>query len=69
MSDIYDGSEYAKLSAPGGILSSPPNLSMSCFVDGVSLGNAKKSLWPIYVSINQLPPEVRRINILLVGLY
>jgi len=69
LEDIYDGSEYRKLSFPGGILSLPQNFSYSFFTDGVPVGKAKKSLWPIYVTINELPPKERKRNMLLIGLY
>ena len=67
--DVYDGNEYKKLASHGNILSYPQNFSYSFFIDGVAVGKRKKSLWPIYVSINELPPKERRANILLVGLY
>lgn len=38
-------------------------------IDGAPVGNTKKSLWPIYVTINELPPEVRPKHMILVGLY
>ena len=69
LEDIYDGSEYKKHSASGKILSYPENFSYSFFTDGVPLGKTKKSLWPIYVSLNELSPNERRNYILLVGLH
>ncbi|KAK3931696.1 Ribosome hibernation promoting factor [Frankliniella fusca] len=69
LEDIYDRSEYQMHSVAGGILSLPQNFSYSFFTDGVASGKSKKSFWPIYVSINELPPKVRRRHMLLVGLY
>lgn len=69
LEDIYDGSEYKKNSSPGGILSSPYNFSYSFFTDGVAVGKTKKTMWPIYVTINELPLWARQKFIMLVGLY
>ncbi|KAJ1526429.1 hypothetical protein ONE63_009563 [Megalurothrips usitatus] len=69
LEDIYDGSEYKQLSAPGGILAQPENFSFSFFVDGVTVGKTKKSMWPIYVTITELPPKERQKHMLLAGLY
>lgn len=68
--DIYDGELYKKHCSPEGILSSPFNFSFSFFTDGVPTGKSTgKSLWPIYVTINELPLKDRSSYILLAGLY
>ncbi|KAK3911217.1 Histone acetyltransferase HAC2 [Frankliniella fusca] len=53
LEDICDGSEYLKYCTP----------------DGVPVGKSGKSIWPIYISINELPEEIRHKFILLAGLY
>jgi len=54
--DIYDGEQYKKHCGSDGILSFPFNFSFSFFTDGVPTGKSTgKSLWPIYVTINELP--------------
>jgi hypothetical protein len=68
--DIYDGEQYKKHCGPGGILSSPFNFSFSFCTDGISTGKSTgKSLWPIYVTINELPFKDRSRYMLLAGLY
>ena len=63
ISDIYDGAEYSLLSQPGGFLcrhTNPANISFSFNTDGVSLFHSfKTGIWPIYLSINELPPTAR----------
>jgi len=68
--DIYDGEQYKKHCGPDGILSSPFNFSFSFCTDGISTGKLTgKSLWPIYVTINELPFKDRSRYMLLAGLY
>ncbi|KAK3928208.1 Phenylalanine--tRNA ligase beta subunit [Frankliniella fusca] len=69
MEDIYDGSEYKKHCQPGNILSFSENFSYNFFTDGVPVGNSGKSIWPIYISINELPENLRSKYIILAGLY
>lgn len=67
---IYDGELYKKHCSPEGILLSPFNFSFSFFTDGVPTGKSTgKSLWPIYVTINELPFKDRSSYMLLAGLY
>ncbi|XP_052130732.1 uncharacterized protein LOC113207233 [Frankliniella occidentalis] len=65
--NLDDGADYKAHAKPGKILSFAHNFSYSFFTDGV--GKSKKSFWPIYVTINELPPGDRKNNILIVGLY
>lgn len=52
-----------------GILSSPYNFSYSFFTDGIHTGKSNnKTLWPIYLTINELPSQ-NGANVLLSGLY
>ncbi|XP_046408591.1 uncharacterized protein LOC124173129 [Ischnura elegans] len=72
LEDIFDGAQYRKHMERDGILLSPYNFSFSFNTDGAQMGNScGKSIWPIYVNINELPPNVRykSKNILLSGLY
>lgn len=70
LSDIYDGAIYQSLSAPGGILSSPSNLSYTFNTDGIPFGkSSKKTIWPIYLTINELPPNERTKHMLLAGIW
>ena len=58
--DVYDGSLYKKLYEDGGFLSCPHNISLQMNTDGVSIFNSSKvSVWPLYLTINELPPKVR----------
>ena len=63
--DIYSGSVYKKLLKPGGFLGSdhPLNLSFSFYTDGVNpfKSSQKQNLWPIFLMINELPPELRLV--------
>ncbi|XP_028045643.1 uncharacterized protein LOC114254206 [Monomorium pharaonis] len=70
LEDIYDGEEYKKHFENGGILSSPYNLSYFFFTDGIHTGKSNnKTLWPIYLTINELPVSERNKYVLLAGLY
>lgn len=70
MEDIYDGNEYKKHFEKGNILSSPYNLSYSFFTDGIHTGKSNnKTLWPIYLTINELSISERNKYVLFAGLY
>ena len=61
MQDIIHGEQYNV---------SPPDISLTVNCDGVPVfKSSKKSLWPIQVMINELPPLLRVQNILLCGLW
>ena len=57
------GSSYKELLKPGGFLGSdsPLNLSFSFYTDGINPFKSpnKQHLWPIFLMINELPPELR----------
>ena len=62
LSDVYDGEEYKKLSAPGGFLSSefPANVSFCMNTDGVALFKSSLTeIWPLWLVINELPANMR----------
>ncbi|XP_046395709.1 cytoplasmic dynein 2 heavy chain 1 [Ischnura elegans] len=70
LEDIYDGAGYRKYSAPGEILSFPLNFSYTFNTDGIPMGkSSKRSIWPIYVQINELPPKERSKHMLLAGIW
>ncbi|KAK3933233.1 Integration host factor subunit beta [Frankliniella fusca] len=70
LEDIYDGEEYQKHFKNGGILSFPQNFSYSFNTDGISTGKSTcKTMWPIYVNINELHYKLRAQNKFLSGLY
>ncbi|KAK3923954.1 Glutaminase [Frankliniella fusca] len=69
-SEIYDGDVYKSFSGEGGILSSPYNFSFTFFTDGVAFGkSSKKTIWPIYLTVNELPYELRSKYFVLAGVY
>ena len=63
INDITDGLEYCKLTQPGGFLckeTNPANISFTLNTDGVSLFKSSHTdIWPIFLTINELPPAVR----------
>ena len=55
--DVYDGSRYVEMQ---NYLSDPNNISFQVNTDGVALfKSSNRSIWPIYLRINELPPYVR----------
>lgn len=70
LEDLYDGDEYKKHFEKGDVLSSPYNFSYSFFTDGVHTGKSNnKTLWPIYLTVNELPISERNKYVLLASLY
>ena len=62
--DIYDGRLYKKLRTVGQALSNENNLSYTFSTDGCqSASSSKVTIWPIYVSINELTLKARKDNI------
>lgn len=61
VSDICSGKEYQKHVGIGGVLQSTYNISLTLNTDGISMfkSSAKCSLWPLYLVINELPPQMR----------
>ncbi|KAK3917316.1 Pimeloyl-[acyl-carrier protein] methyl ester esterase [Frankliniella fusca] len=69
LEDIFDGTMYQSMCRPGAILSNFHNFSYNFFTDGVPMGHSGKSIWPIYLMINELPEKLRTKYIILGGLY
>lgn len=59
--DIYDGKKYIRHRDPGGFLSEEYNYSFTINTDGCKVSNSTKaSAWPIFLTINELPPNARK---------
>ena len=72
--DIYDGKLYCELAKEGGPLSAdfPYNISLTWNTDGIPIFKSSKvSIWPMYLTINELPPKQRMQteNMILYGLW
>lgn len=61
VSDIYDGILYKKQQC------NSLSLNMNC--DGLPIFKSGVSLWPIQLVLNELPPKLRKRNIILAGLW
>ncbi|XP_078571421.1 uncharacterized protein LOC144859054 [Branchiostoma floridae x Branchiostoma japonicum] len=60
--DLYDGQAYRDLTKPGGFLDPPgKNFTMTLNTDGVAVFKTSRSgeLWPVYLVVNELPPQLR----------
>ncbi|CAG5090584.1 Protein of unknown function [Cotesia congregata] len=71
ITDIFDGELY-KTWTENGFLSNPNNISFTWYTDGVPVFKSSKiSIWPIYLTISELPFEERKkiFNTLLLGLW
>jgi hypothetical protein len=72
ISDITDGNILNSLNAPQFNENETMNLSVTMNTDGASLSKSnKRSLWPIHLALNFLPPQLRynQSNILVISLY
>ena len=72
ISDMYDASLYAELMENNGFLNNPNNLSFTWYTDGVPIYKSSKvSAWPLYLTINELPHEMRykKENVILAGIW
>ena len=57
LEDVCDGKEYKKHLD---LLSQPGNISLTLNTDGVPTSNSGNvSLWPIWLTINELPSNIR----------
>jgi len=58
--DVYDGELYKEHTCPGGFLSEPHNISFLGNTDGVALIRSNGyGVWPVYLTINEIPPTER----------
>ena len=70
--DIVDGTEYKKYKQSGGFLTNGDNLTLLFNTDGIPLYKSSKvNIWPVFLAINELPPEERfaKKNMVLWGLW
>lgn len=70
--DLYDGLAYQEFFKNNGMLSEKYNFSYSFFTDGLAYGSgcgSKKTVWPVYLTVNELPYEERQKYIILAGMY
>lgn len=71
ISDIYDGTLY-QTHFRSGFLANPNNISFTWYTDGIPIFKSSKiSMWPVYLTINELPFKHRkkRQNTLLLGIW
>ena len=58
--DVYDGKLYKDQFQHGGFLSQQFNMSFKVNSDGVAVFKSSKfGVWPLFLSINELPPHLR----------
>lgn len=68
--DIYDGDKYKEMERDGNILSFKWNLSYVINTDGFKIGkSAKLEVWPLFLKLNELPPNLRQKHMFLAALY
>ena len=60
LKDIHDGQEYKSQQ----FLQQDFHLSFTLNTDGVAMfRSSSKDLWPVYLTINELPPQIRYVII------
>ena len=65
--DVYDGNLYKDQFQNGGVLSQPFNMSFKLNTDGVAVFKSSKfGVWPLFLSINELPPQLRYLYCIIV---
>ena len=59
--DIYHGLDYANFLLPGGFRTETCSISFTVNTDGVNKFSSSRAshLWPVYITINELPKEYR----------
>lgn len=70
--DTYDGLLYRSHMKSNGFLTSPHDVSFMLNTDGIAVFKSSNvSLWPIYLQINELPYQKRKLkeNVILCGLW
>lgn len=70
MRDLYDGSVYQKFVASLLPRTDVRHITMCFSVDGAALYTSSScQIWPLFVSVLELPPKIRDHNLLLGGLW
>ena len=71
LEDIYDGKVYKAYYAQNdNLLKNKYNFSYILNTDGYQASDCSKiSIWPMYIMLNELPPNLRRENMILDGLW
>jgi len=58
--DIWNGERLSSQFNQAGFFSTPEHLAFSIFTDGIPIfKSSSTSLWPVYLTINNLPPNIR----------
>ena len=58
--DVYDGKLYKDQFHHGGLLTQAFSLSFKLNTDGVAVFKSSKfGVWPLFLSVNELPPHLR----------
>ena len=61
--DLWNGEAIKPLTQEGGFLTYPEYLGLSLSTDGVPVfKSSASSLWPVYLTIANLPPNIRTNN-------
>lgn len=69
LEDIMDGHVYTKMISLG-LLGNINQISITVSIDGVSpFKDSDVTIWPIWLVINELPPDIRYKHVYLIGLY
>lgn len=72
IADVYDGSIYKRLSAPGEFLCEDNhNYSFALWTDGVSTVKSRRKvkIWPFFLQILELSPRAQQRHSLLAAVY
>ncbi|XP_043274989.1 uncharacterized protein [Venturia canescens] len=67
--DIYDGIEYKRHSEPGNFLSFKWNYSFTIHIDSCRIARSSSKAWPVLLTLNELPPELRKRHVVLAGIW
>lgn len=69
--DVYDGSEYQRLTQEGAFLSrGNNNYSLALWTDGVSpVSTSNVGIWPVFIQVLELSARARQRNSLLAAVY
>lgn len=68
--DIYDGKEYKSMLQTGRFSDHGWNLTFTMNTDGCSMGKSTTaSAWPVLLTINELPPHLRKKYMILCGIW